>query len=315
MPQHANNLSSRPLIAIVGPTAAGKTAAAIRLARDIGAEIISADSRYLYRGLDIGTAKPSAAEMAGVPHHLIDVVGPGDDYSLALYQADAYRGIEEVLARGRVPILVGGTPLYVNAVLQGWRLPEVPPDPVFRAAMAALAAEQGHEALHRRLAEVDLAAAARIPAANVRRVIRALEIHHHTGQRMTELEGRQPPPYRVLVVGLMLSREELFARIDRRVDEQIAAGLVEEVRRLLAAGVPPDAQAMTAIGYGEIVDYLAGRMTLPAAIDRIRYHTHRYARHQLTWLRRMEGVHWIDPREPGWYERLRDLALDFLSRS
>lgn len=310
-----NKPDAPALIAIVGPTAVGKTSAAIRLARDLGGEVVSADSRYLYRGMDIGTAKPTEAEMAGVPHHLIDILEPTDDYSLALYQRDAYRAIDDIIARGRVPILAGGTPLYVNAVLEGWRVPEVPPDPELRAALEAEAAAQGREALHARLAAVDPAAAARIPAANVRRVIRALEIFHHTGQRMTDLEGKSPPPYRVLRLGLMLPREVLFERIDRRVDEQLQAGLVEEVRGLLAAGVPPDAKAMSAIGYGEIVEYLAGRATLEEAAERIRFNTHRYARHQMTWLRRMAGVEWFDPREDDWYDRLRERARDFLASS
>ncbi|ACZ40664.1 MAG: tRNA (adenosine(37)-N6)-dimethylallyltransferase MiaA [Sphaerobacter thermophilus] len=302
-----------PLVAIVGPTAVGKTATAIRLALDIDGEVVSADSRYLYRGMDIGTAKPTVAEMRGVPHHLIDVVDPTEDYSLALYQHDAYQAIADITARGRVPILAGGTPLYINAVLEGWRIPEVPPDPAFREEMEQVARERGPEHLHQRLAAVDPAAAARIPATNVRRVIRALEIYHHTGRPMTELEGKSPPPYRVLIVGLTLPREELYRRIDRRVDEQIAAGLVDEVRGLLEAGVPPDAPAMSAIGYGEIVAYLQGETTLPEAIERIRYNTHRYARHQTTWLRRMRGVHWFDPREPGWYERLLTLVRTFLA--
>ncbi|MDI3340301.1 MAG: tRNA (adenosine(37)-N6)-dimethylallyltransferase MiaA [Sphaerobacter sp.] len=302
-----------PLVAIVGPTAVGKTATAIRLARDLDGEVVSADSRYLYRGMDIGTAKPSPAQMRGVPHHLIDILEPWQDYSLALYQRDAYRAIADIAARGRLPILAGGTPLYVNAVLEGWRIPEVPPDPAFRAAMAQLAREQGPEALHRRLQAVDPAAAARIPATNVRRVIRALEIHHHTGQRMTDLEGKSPPPYRILILGLALPRDELFRRIDERVDEQIAAGLVEEVRRLLAAGVPPDAPAMSAIGYAELVPYLQGTTTLPEAIERIRFNTHRYARHQLTWLRRMRGVHWFDPRQPDAYAAMLERCRAFLA--
>ena len=303
----------RNLIAIVGPTAVGKTSAAIRLARDVGGEVVSADSRYLYRGMDIGTAKPTGEEMAGVPHHLIDVVGPEEDYSLALYQRDAYAAIDGILSRGRVPILAGGTPLYVNAVVEGWRVPEVPPDPAFRASMEEVARVEGAGALHARLAQVDPAAAARIAPANVRRVIRALEVFARTGRRMTDLEGRQPPPYRTLVAGLTLPREELYAAIDRRVDAQITGGLVEEVRRLLDAGVPADAPAMSAIGYGEIVAHLEGRLTLAEAAERIRYHTHRYARHQLTWLRRMAGVHWFDPREAGWYGRLRELTREFLA--
>lgn len=305
----------QPLIAVAGPTAAGKTAAVIRLARDLAGEVVSADSRYLYRGMDIGTAKPTEAEMAGVPHHLIDVVDPTQDYSLALYQADAYRAIDQILARGRLPILAGGTPLYVNALLEGWRIPEVPPDPAFREAMARLAKTEGPAALHERLALVDPVAADRIPITNVRRVIRALEVHRSTGRPMTEIEGKQPPPYDILTLGLMLPRDELYERIDRRIEEQIASGWVEEVQRLLAAGVSPDIPAMSAIGYREIVTYLAGTCSLAEAAERIKYHTHRYARHQLTWLKRMPGIQWFDPREPGWYDEMLGLVRDFLARS
>jgi tRNA dimethylallyltransferase len=307
--------NKRPLIAVVGPTAAGKTVAAIRLACDLAGEVVSADSRYLYRGMDIGTAKPTGEEMAGVPHHLIDVVEPAQDYSLALYQADAYRTIDQILARGRLPILAGGTPLYVNALLEGWRIPEVPPDPAFREAMAQVAESEGPAALHARLAAVDPIAAARIPMTNVRRVIRALEIHRAAGRPMTEIEGKHPPPYDILLLGLMLPREELYRRIDRRIDEQIAGGWVEEVQRLLASGVSPALPAMSAIGYREIAAYLAGTYSLDEAVERIKYHTHRYARHQLTWLRRMPGIHWFDPREPGWYDEMLSLARAFLNRS
>lgn len=303
----------RPLIAVVGPTAAGKTTAAIRLARDLAGEVVSADSRYLYRGMDIGTAKPSEEEMAGVPHHLIDVVEPTQDYSLALYQADAYRAIDQILARGRLPILAGGTPLYVNALLEGWRIPAVPPDPAFREEMARVAESDGPAALHARLAEVDPVAADRIPMTNVRRVIRALEIHRSTGRPMTEIEGKQPPPYDVLSLGLMVPRDELYRRIDRRIEEQIAGGWVEEVQRLLSSGIHPAVPAMSAIGYREIIDSLAGTCSLPETVERIKYHTHRYARHQLTWLRRMPGIRWFDPREPSWYDEMLELTRAFLS--
>jgi tRNA dimethylallyltransferase len=305
--------NKRPLIAVIGPTAAGKTTAAIRLARELAGEVISADSRYLYRGMDMGTAKPSEEEMAGVPHHLIDVVAPTEDYSLALYQADAYRAIDQILARGRLPILAGGTPLYVNALLEGWRIPEAPPDPAFRDAMARLAESEGPAALHERLAAVDPVAAERIPMTNVRRVIRALEIHHATGRPMTEIEGKQPPPYDLLSLGLMLPRDQLYQRIDRRIDEQIAGGWIEEVQHLLAAGVSPDVPAMSAIGYREIAEYLAGKSNLAEAVERIKYHTHRYARHQLTWLKRMKGIHWFDPREPGSYDEMLVLVRAFLT--
>ncbi len=262
--------------------------------------------------MDIGTDKPTPAERAAVPHHLIDILDPGDDYSLALYQRDAYQAIAAVHARGRVPILAGGTPLYIRAVLEGWRIPPAPPDPEFRARLELRARMEGPQSLHRELALVDPAAAARIPPENVRRVIRALEIYAQTGRPMTALEGRTPPPWRVLTLGLTLPRDELYRRIDERVERQIERGLVEEVQRLLEAGVPPDAPALTALGYRQIVAYLRGECSLAEAIERIKYETHRYARHQMTWLRRLSAVQWFDPRAPGWYERMLALAQEFL---
>ena len=301
------------LIAVVGATATGKTGTAIRLARRFDGEVISADSRYLYRGLDIGTATPSEAEMAGVPHHLINILDPEDDYTLAHYQRDAMAAISDVAQRGRLPILAGGTPLYLNALLEGWRIPEVPPDPAFRAEMEARAAIDGPESLHRQLALVDSSAAERIPAGNVRRVIRALEIHRRTGRRMSEIEGKEPPPWRTLRIGLMLPREELYRRIDERGDRQIEDGLVEEVRALMQRGVPPEAPAMSAIGYAQIVAYLDGRTPLAEAIVRIKFDTHRYVRHQSTWLKRMADVHWFDPREPECFNRIARLSSEFLA--
>jgi len=302
----------KPVVALVGPTSVGKTATAIELALAFGGEVVSADSRYLYRGMDIGTDKPTLEERRGVPHHLIDVLDPRDDYSLALFQRDAQRAIEEIHARGRLPIVAGGTPLYLRALLEGWRIPPAPPNPELRAQLELRARQEGPEALHRELQTVDPVAAARIPPENVRRVIRALEIFLTTGRRMTELEGREAPPWRVLWLGLTMPREELYRRIDERVDRQVARGLVEEVRRLLAQGVPPDAPAMTALGYRQIVAFLTGQMSLEDAIQRIKYDTHRYARHQLTWLRRMKQVEWYDVTRPGWYEQVRERVQRFL---
>jgi tRNA dimethylallyltransferase len=305
--------NKNPLIAVVGATGVGKTSAAIRLARAVDGEVISADSRYLYRGMDIGTATPSEAEMAGVPHHLINILDPADDYSLTLYQRDALAAIAEVQQRGRVPILAGGTPLYVNALLEGWRIPEVPPDREFRASMEARAQTEGADELHRQLAQVDPTAAARIPAANVRRVIRALEIHHHTGRRMSEIEGKDPPPFRTLLIGLKLPREELYQLVDARIDRQVASGFVDEVRGLLREGVSPKAHSMSAIGYPEMIDFIQGRATLAEAVERMKFHTHRYVRHQFTWLKRMDSVRWFDPREEAWFDQIARLAYEFLA--
>ncbi|MCX7623465.1 MAG: tRNA (adenosine(37)-N6)-dimethylallyltransferase MiaA [Thermomicrobium sp.] len=303
----------KPVIALVGPTSVGKTATAIRIAQEFDGEVVSADSRYLYRGMDIGTDKPSSEERGGVPHHLIDVLDPRDDYSLALFQNDARRAIEEIHGRGRLPIVAGGTPLYLRALLEGWRIPPAPPNPELRAQLELRAREQGPEALHRELAQVDPAAAARIPPENVRRVIRALEVFIVTGRRMTELEGKEPPDWRTLWIGLTMPREELYRRIDERVDRQIARGLVEEVRRLLEEGVPPTAPSMTALGYRQVVAYLQGKWTLEEAIARIKYDTHRYARHQLTWLRRLPQIEWFDVTRTGWYEAVRERVRAFLA--
>lgn len=306
-PRHA------PLVAVVGPTASGKTTTAIQLAREFDGEVISADSRYLYRGMDIGTAKPPAEEMAGVPHHLIDIAEPIEEYSLALYQGDAYAAIDDVLSRLKLPVLAGGTPLYLNAVLEGWRIPEAAPDPAFRAEMEAFSDERGIDALHGRLTAIDPIAAGRIPATNRRRVIRALEIHYRTGKTMSELEGKAPPPYRVSKLGLMPARDRLFERIEQRIGAQIEQGFVEEVRRLLDSGVPVNAPSMSAIGYRELAEYLDGRATLAEAVEKIRFHTHRYVRHQLTWLRKMPAVVWFNPDEAGWFDRLRDGVNRFLT--
>ena len=301
-----------PLVVVAGPTAVGKTAAGIALARRFGGEVVNADSRNLYRGMDVGTAKPTPAERAGVPHHLIDVLDPTDEMSLARYQELATAAIAGVQARGRVPFLVGGTPLYVNAVVEGWRVPRVPPDPAFRAEQEAIVAAGGLPELVARLAAVDPVAAAR-SGPNARRVIRALEVYRATGRPMSELEGKGPPPYRTLELGLTMPRARLHRAIDDRVEEQIRQGLVEEVRGLLAAGVPPAAPAMTSLGYRQLLPYLAGEETLAQAIARIKADTHRYVRHQETWLRRNAHLVPLDVTEPGWRERATELVARFLA--
>ncbi len=303
-----------PLIVIAGPTAVGKTAAAIALARALderGAEIVSADSRQLYRGMDIGTAKPTLEERAAAPHHLIDILDPDEPFSLAQYAALARDAIAAIHARGRVPLLVGGTPLYVNALVEGWRLPQAPPDPALRAALETEAARDGLGALERRLVAVDPVAAAR-GAGNARRIIRALEVYEATGLPMSAQEGKEPPPYRPLQLGLTLARPALHARIDARVERMIAAGLVGEVRALLDRGYSPDLPALSGIGYAEIVAYLRGETTLAEAIERIKANTHRYVRHQETWLRRNRALERFDVADESWQARLIARASEWL---
>ncbi len=304
---------TRPLIAIVGPTAVGKTELSIRLAERFHGEIVSADSRLIYVGLDIGTAKPTPEEQARVPHHLIDVTTPDRPLSLAEYMQMAYAAIDDILARGRVPFLVGGTGQYVWAVLEGWRVPEVPPDEALRARLEAEAREKGPDVLYRRLLELDPAAADLIDPRNVRRVIRALEVIHHTGRPFTEQRRKSPPPYDTLIVGLTRPRADLYRRIDLRIERMLTQGLVEEVRRLLEAGYDPNLPALTGIGYRQIVTYLQGKCTLEEAVQAIRKATRRYVRHQYNWFRLNDPrIWWVDVSQPNAEEAIRARVEEFL---
>jgi tRNA dimethylallyltransferase len=276
-----------PLIAIIGPTAVGKTAHAIALANEIGGEVVSADSRQVYRHMDIGTAKPTPEERAAAPHHLIDIADPDDDFSLAVYQELAYAAIADITTRVRVPLLVGGTGQYLAAVLEGWQIPRVPPQPELRAALEAEAATHGAEALHARLARVDPAAAAALAPANVRRVVRALEVYEVSGRPISEQQGREPPPYAVELRWLALPRAELYARIDTRVDAMMAAGLLGEVRGLLERGYAWELPAMSSLGYIQFRPHLEGSAPLEECVQRLKFDTHAFARRQDTWFRRL----------------------------
>jgi tRNA dimethylallyltransferase len=286
------------LVVIVGPTAAGKTVLSIDLAEAVGGEIVSADSRQIYRGMDIGTAKVTAEERARVPHHLLDVVMPDQALSLAEYQALAYAAIADIHARGRLPFLVGGTGQYIQAVVEGWSIPAVAPHPELRAELEAKASAEGAEALHGWLAALDPAAAARIDYRNVRRVIRALEVCLVTGQPITELQRKNPPPFDILQIGVTRPRPELYARIDTRVDQMMAAGLLDEVRRLDAAGYAWELPAMTGLGYRQIGEYLRDEVTLDEAIARIKKGTRRFVQQQYNWFRLADhAINWFDPSE------------------
>jgi tRNA dimethylallyltransferase len=308
-------LALPPLVVIVGPTAVGKTALAVHLAGVACGEIVSADSRQVYRGMDIGTAKATAEEQARVPHHLIDVLDPDETMGLAQFQELAYTAIAEIAARGRVPFLVGGTGQYVMAVVEGWQVPRVPPDETLRRALYAQAEEDGPEGLHARLRELDPAAAERIDARNVRRVIRALEVCLVTGQPISEQQAKSPPPYRILMLGLTLPRPELYRRIDQRVEQMMAAGLEDEVWQLLAAGYGFDLPAMSGVGYGQFAPYLAGQATLPDTVREIKRATRRFVRHQGNWFRQDDPrLHWFNA-SPDPYEAILDLVHPFLASS
>ncbi len=274
-----------PLVAIVGPTAVGKTALALALAPRWRGEVVSADSRQVYRYMDIGTAKATPAERRAVPHHLIDVVDPDEPYTLADYQRDAYAAIDAIHARGGLPLLVGGTGLYVRAALGGFAIPHVAPAAEVRHRLEEYARRHGGDALYERLRAVDPEAAARIDPRNVRRAVRALEVFEVTGQRFSALQARRPPPWRVLQLGLTVERAELYRRIDARVDWQIEHGLVAETEGLLARGYGCDLPAMSGLGYRQICMCLRGEVSLAEAITLIKTRTHRFARQQYTWFR------------------------------
>jgi tRNA dimethylallyltransferase len=284
------------LLVVVGPTAAGKTALSIELAEALGGEIVSADSRQIYRLMDIGTAKATAAERARVSHHLLDIVNPDQVLTLAEYQALAYRTIEEIAATGRLPMLAGGTGQYVSAVLEGWRIPGVAPQEALRHELEAVAAEAGPLALHEQLARLDAVAADRIDYRNVRRVIRALEVCLTTGQPISELQRKEPPPYHVVQVGVTRPRAALYERIDRRVDAMLDAGLVEEVAALADAGYGWELPAMTGLGYRQLGQYLRGEVTLDEAVALVKKGTRRFVQQQHNWFRANDpAIHWIDP--------------------
>jgi tRNA dimethylallyltransferase len=294
--------STIPLLTIVGPTASGKTALAVALAErlrgEIAAEAIAADSRQIYRLMDVATAKPTPEERAALPHHLIDVVWPDESYTLANYQADANAAIAAVWERGHLPLLVGGTGLYVRAVVDGLAIPAVAPVPELRAELEREAAEHGVESLHARLAAIDPAAATRIAPHNQRRLVRALEVCLVTGRPFSEQQGAHPVPYRTLRLGLNMDRPLLYARADGRVDAMLAAGLVEEARGLVARGYGWSLPSMSSLGYREIGAYLRGEVALEHAVARLKLDTHAYIRRQLTWFRADRRIRWLDAALP-----------------
>ncbi len=286
-------MTGGPLIAILGPTAVGKTALSVALAKALDTDIVSGDSMLVYRGCDIGTAKPTAAERAGVVHELIDILEPTEPFSVSDFQRLAAERIAAIQARGRIPVLAGGTGLYVKALLEGYEFSGAGEDTAYRRELETLAAERGRDYVHGLLAAADPETAARIPASNLRRVIRALEVCR--GGRETISRAKAGGlVYHALVIGLRRERPELYARIDQRVDNMMAAGLPREVQGLLDAGVSRDAPAMKGIGYKEMAACLAGETTLPEAAAAIKRATRRFAKRQFTWYRSMPYIHWLD---------------------
>lgn len=301
------------LVVVVGPTAVGKTALAVQLAEAVNGEIVSADSRQIYRYMDIGTAKASAEEQRRVVHHLLDVAEPEELMGLAQFQELAYATIDDIMARGRIPFLVGGTGQWILAVVEGWQVPRVPPDPLLRRRLYQQAEAGGRHALHARLRALDPEAAERIDPRNVRRVVRALEVCIRTGKPISEQQRKVPPPYRVLMLGLTLRREALYLRVDERVDRMMAEGLESEVRGLVASGYRFDLPSMSGVGYRQFAPYLDGQATVDEVIREIKQATRRFARQQSNWFRLDDPrINWFDASEPATCENALAVVRDFL---
>ncbi len=294
--QASNN--KPPLVVILGPTAAGKTGFAIRLAQQVNGEIVSADSRLLYRGMDIGTAKPSLEERALVMHYLIDVADPDQPWSLTQFKRNAQEAIQSIHSREKLPILVGGTGQYIRAIVQDWRVPEVKPDTRLRSVLNNWAEEIGREQLHSRLAVLDTQAAEKIDPRNLRRTVRAMEVIFHSGKRFSAQRQKGDPIYQLVQIGLIMPRRELYERIDLRIDQMFAAGFIDEVRALLAEGYAPDLPPFSAIGYREVIDYLLSEITLDEAHSQIKRRTRLLVRRQANWFKEDNpDIHWFDSRE------------------
>ena len=283
-----------PIICLAGPTASGKTALAVELAKEFDGEVVSCDSMQVYRRMDIGTAKPTKEEMQGIPHHMIDVASPEEDYSVSRYCAQAAPIVEDIVARGKTAIIAGGTGLYMDSLIRGNDFAPFPSTGV-RQRLEAQADAEGLEAMADWLRSVDPEAAERIH--DRKRLLRALEVYLETGEPITEHNRRTqaiPPRFTPVWLGLDFEdRQQLYDRIDLRVTKMLEMGLLEEIRELLASGVPEKATAMQAIGYKEFVDALASRETLEAAADQVRQSSRRYAKRQLTWFRRNKAMHWL----------------------
>lgn len=289
-----------PLVLLVGPTAVGKTEIAIRLAELLNGEIVSADSRLFYRGMDIGTAKPSLLERERVPHHLIDIANPDETLSLAVFQGMAREAIEDIEGRGKLPLLVGGTGQYIRAVTDGWKPPEVHPNPRLRNELGLIGQERGDAWLHERLQVLDPLAAGKIDPRNVRRTIRALEVILTTGRTFSAQRGTSDSPYLQIRVGLSRPREALYARIDERIEAMFGGGLLDEVRGLLEKGYSADLPAMSAIGYRECVRVLSGAWTVDEAKAAMRRATRVYVRRQSGWFKASDpNVRWFEADDPG----------------
>lgn len=291
------------LIAIVGPTACGKTELSIKLAKKFSGEIICADSRTFYKGMDIGTAKPTFQQQREVPHHFLNILYPNQDFTVAQFQKLAYKMIGEIWLRGKIPFLVGGSGLYIDAVLYGLEIPPVSPNKKLREKLE----KESTQKLFKWLKKLDPESAQKIDPNNKRRITRALEVCLVTSRPFSEYQKKEKPDFDFLILGIELPRKELYQRIDQRVEEMIKEGLVEEVQKLVGL-YPITLPVFSGIGYQEIIDYLRGKISLASAVERIKYHSHSFARRQISWFGKNSDIKWIKT-----YSQAEELIGNFLN--
>ena len=305
------------IVCVVGPTACGKTTLGVLLAKRYGGEVVSADSMQIYRGMTIGTAAPTAEEIDGVPHHMIAVADPAEQWSAARYAQAAIPIVDDILKRGKLPILVGGTGLWLDAVVQGREFAPGQAGGAVRRELEAQLAAEGMEPLLQELRRVDPESAARLHPADTKRILRALEVYRETGETITAHDERTrslPPRYDAVWLGLRFAdREDMKALIDRRVDAMVRSGLEEEVRALLQSGLPPSATAWQAIGYKEFLGVLEGTATMEQAVAEVKLRSRQYAKRQLTWLRRNPAIHWMEWEKERNFEQALQLSTEILT--
>ncbi|MGM0470744.1 MAG: tRNA (adenosine(37)-N6)-dimethylallyltransferase MiaA [Bacillota bacterium] len=293
-------MTQDPLVAIVGPTAVGKTKLSLELAARLNGEIISGDSMQVYRGMDIGTAKPTPEERQGIPHHMIDILDPKEDFSVADFQERVDELIPDIVAKEKLPLLVGGTGLYIKALIQGFLFPDMENDWELRERLEAEAEEHGTEYVHDKLKEIDPTLADKLHPNDLRRVIRGIEVYQQTSKTTTYYKKKaqeRPPRYRAVKIGLRRKRDKLYERINQRVDLMMEDGLLEEVRELYKAGYDRELTSMQGLGYKELIGYFEDEYDLEEAVRLIKRNTRHFAKRQLTWFRKDEEIHWFNPAE------------------
>ncbi len=286
------------ILAIVGPTAVGKTDVAIRIALEANGEIVNTDSRQVYKYMDIGTAKPTVEQRSSVPHHLIDIVDPNDDFSLGLFLDHSRRTIDDIFERSKLPILVGGSGQYIWGLLEGWQVPQIPPNPELRKSLERRIRKYGLATVYEELTKFSPESASRIDASNPRRIIRALEIYYSSGKEANTYDNI-PPPYSINIAGLYLERSNLYKRAENRIDRMIENGWVKEVEKLLTMGYSADLPSMSSLGYTEICEHLRGITTIDEAIEKTKSRTKKFIRHQNSWFKESDDrINWIENKSP-----------------